>query len=94
MPHLGRHFVEWRVARDAGVGNNDFDGAQIRFDLRDTRGRAFIIAHVPLVGFDAGFGCELGRGFVVAGISGSDCISVGFQLFGNGFTNTPASAGD
>ncbi len=94
MPLFGRHLVERRVAGDASVGDNHVDRAQIRLNLGDARGRFVIIADVPFVGLDTGFGGEGGGSFVVAGIGGGDVVSVCFQFLGNGRADAARTPGD
>jgi hypothetical protein len=51
-----RHLVEHAVARDAGVVDQDVDGAEILLDLLDGLfAQASIARHVPLVDGNAGF---------------------------------------
>ena len=94
VPLLLGHLVEHAVLGDAGVVDQDFDRAEIGFDLGDARDAGVIVGHVPFVDVDAGFGVESLGGFVIAGVAGRDLVAGAFQGLGNGGADTARAAGD
>ena len=79
MPLLGGHFVERRIAGDAGVRHDHIDRAQIGLDLGNACSALGVVGDIPFVRFDAGFFGESGSGLIVAGIGGGDGIACVFQ---------------
>jgi hypothetical protein len=73
------HLVEHAVLGDAGIIDQDFDGAEIGFDLGYSRDAGVIVGHVPFVDVDAGFGVESLGGFVIAGVAGRNGVACAFQ---------------
>ena len=77
MPLFGRHFVEWRIAGDTRIGDNNINWAKISLNLGDTRSGIFIRANIPFIGFDAcGFG-EFRSFLIIARIGCSNLIAFG-----------------
>ena len=85
--------MEGRIAGDAGVRNDDFDGAEFVLDLCNTCLGLFVVRNIPLVGLDARFIGKFRCGIVVARIGGRDGIAFVFQLFGDGGADSTAASG-
>src|SRR5262249_2258985 len=90
VPLLRAHTVEHGVAGDAGVIDEDFDGADVRLDLFYAGATRLVRADVPFERRNAGLGAELLRRLVVAAVIGGHAIAGGLQCLRDG---GPDSAG-
>ncbi len=67
--------MEWCVAGDTCVIDENLNRAKVAFDLRDTSGTGLIVGNVPFVGLDACFSSEGRSLFIITSIGGSDFIA-------------------
>jgi len=66
---FGRHPVQRGVARDSSIVDQDFNGAQVRFDAGDAVMALLEIADIPFVDRNAAFLMERFRGRAVARVN-------------------------
>ena len=83
--------MEHAVARDAGIVDEDIDGAVGGLDLGDALGAGIKIGHVPFIARDSSLLREGSGGFIIAGIIGGDDIALRLQCLGNCRTDTARS---
>ena len=78
--HLSK-LILWKraVAGDAGVVDQDVDGADLGLDGLDAGLAGGVIADVELEDGDAGLGLEGVGGLVVAAVIGSDLVALGLE---------------
>lgn len=67
------------VTGNAGVVDQDFDWAQVLFDLTDSSLTGIEIGNVDFVYRDTGFILEFFRSFVVSAVYGGDCVALSFN---------------
>jgi hypothetical protein len=82
-PLLGAHAMQCRVARDAGVVDQDLDRPQIGFDAAHAGRAGLEVGNIPPVRCDRALARELRRRLVVALIHGGDPMSGLFQRQGD-----------
>ena len=88
------HAVEHRVPCDAGIVDEDVDGADLALDLLQSFDAGLIARHVPFVDGDAGLLLEFGGGIIVAAIIGGDIVAGLFERFADGRADSARAAGD
>src|SRR6202047_2024197 len=93
-PLLGLHAVKLRVARDAGIIDQNVDRSECGLDLFDA-GRARLEGrNVPLEDTDAGFGLDFLRRLVAAAVICSDVEAGRLQTLADRSANAARTAGD
>ena len=91
-PLLRLHAVQRGVLGDAGVVDQHLDRTEIGLDLLDARRAGVERRHVPLVDVDAGFGLELLRRLVIAGVGRGDLVAGRLQRLRNRRTDAARPA--
>ena len=93
-PLIEGHLVEHAVAGDAGIVDENVDGAELGFDRADARLAGSGIGDVELEDRDAGLGFELVGGFVIAAVIGGNLVARFLQGLRNRGTDAAGAAGD
>ncbi len=83
-----------RVAGDAGVVDHDIDRADFGFDPHAAGQRRLVVAHVPFIGGDPGFGGEGAGLLLVPGIVGHDGAALFLQRKADCLADAAGAAGN
>jgi hypothetical protein len=84
--------VERGVLGDPGVVDEDIDRTEVGFDLLDSGGAGIERTDIPFVDGNAGLGLELFCRRIIAGITGGNRVTGGFQPLADRRTYAPRSA--
>ena len=85
--------MERAILRDARIVDENFDGAEVRFDLSNPSGAGFKIGDIPFINWNARICLERICGIVVTGIAGGDSVAFGLQRRTDRCADTPRSTG-
>jgi hypothetical protein len=86
--------VQHRVARDAGVVDEDVDRAERLGDLGDALGAGVVVADVPLIDGDARLDLELLGGGIVSGVVRGDAIALVLECDGDSVADATRAPGN
>src|SRR5262249_6687740 len=88
------HPTQLRVARDAGIVDQDIDWSELCLDLLDAGSAGLERRHIPFVDVDTSLGFEFLRRFVAGAIIGRDVMAGCLQSLADRSANASPAAGD